>query len=116
MKTLHEVHLVLASIGLLGAVAACSREEPASQKTPQSPRNARVSRILFLANDGSTRFYRDCDALLTRYAQRLLACKLDVTGEELGDTLLGNSKLVRAVLVFDKKFGAQALLALLPPG
>ena len=38
--------------------------DAASQKTPESPHNARVSRILFLANDGSTRFYRDCDALL----------------------------------------------------
>lgn len=87
-----------------------------SQKTPESPQNARASRILFLANDGSTRFYRDCDALLARYAQRLLACKLDVTGEELGNALRGGSKMVRSVLVFDKKFGAQALLALLPSG
>lgn len=89
--------------------------DAASVKTPDSPQNARVSRVLFLANDGSTRFYRDCDALLSRYAQRLLACRLDVTGEELGNALRGNSKLVRSVLVFDKKFGAQALLALLPP-
>jgi hypothetical protein len=87
-----------------------------SKKTPDSPQNARVSRILFLANDGSTRFYRDCDALLSRYPQRLLACKLEVTGEALGSALLGSSKLVRSVLVFDKKFGAQALLALVPPG
>ena len=87
-----------------------------SAKSPESPQNARVSRILFLANDGSTRFYRDCDALLSRYSQRLLACRLDVTGEELGNALRGNSKMVRSVLVFDKKFGAQALLALLPPG
>ncbi len=90
--------------------------DAASKKTPDSPQNARVSRILFLANDGSTRFYRDCDALLSRYPQRLLACKLEVTGEELGSALLGSSKLVRSVLVVDKKFGAQALLALLPPG
>lgn len=90
--------------------------DAASVKTPDSPQNARVSRILFLANDGSTRFYRDCDALLSRYSQRLLACRLAVTGEELGNALRGSSKMVRSVLVFDKKFGAQALLALLPPG
>jgi hypothetical protein len=88
-----------------------------SAKSPDSPQNARVSRILFLADDGSTRFYRDCDALLSRYAQRLLACRLAVTGEELGNALRGSSRLVRSVLVFDKKLGAQALLALLagPP-
>jgi hypothetical protein len=87
-----------------------------SKKNPESPQNARASRILFLANDGSTRFYRDCEALLSRYPQRLLACRLDVTGEVLGNAILGGSKLVRSVLVFDKTFGARALLALLPPG
>lgn len=90
--------------------------DAASKKTPESPQNARASRILFLANDGSARFYRDCDALLVRYAQRLMACRLDVTGEELGNAVHGSSKLIRSVLVHDKTFGAQALLALLPRG
>jgi hypothetical protein len=90
--------------------------DAASKKTPESPQNARASRILFLANDGSTRFYRDCDALLSRYPQRLLACRLEVSGDALGSALLGSAKLVRSVLVFDKKVFAQALLALLPPG
>jgi hypothetical protein len=85
-------------------------------KAPESPQNARVSRVLFVANDGSKRFYRDCDALLSRYPQRLLACRLDITGEALGEALFGSPKLVRAVLVFDKKAAARALLALLPPG
>lgn len=89
--------------------------DAASAKAPEGPQNARVSRILFLANDGSTRFYRDCDALLSRYPQRLLACRLDVPGEELGSALFGGSRLVRSVLVFDKKVAAKALLALLPP-
>lgn len=90
--------------------------DAARRKTPDSPQNARVSRILFLAADGSTRFYRDCDALLSRYPQRLLACRLEVPGEALGEALFGGAKLVRSVLVFDKTFGAKALLALLPPG
>jgi len=84
-------------------------------KTPGSPQNARISRILFLANDGSTRFYRDSEALLSRYPQRLLVCRLDIEGESLGQALLGSPKMVRSVLVFDKKVGAKALLALLPP-
>ena len=83
-------------------------------KTPESPQNARASRVLFLANDGSTRFYRDADALLSRYAQRVLAVRLDLPGEALGEALLGEPRLVRAVLVFDKKAAARALLALLP--
>jgi hypothetical protein len=89
--------------------------DAASKKTPENPQNARASRILFVASDGSARFYRDVDALLVRYSQRLLACKLEMTGEELGNAIRGGSKLVRSVLVYDKKFGAQALLALLPP-
>jgi hypothetical protein len=83
-------------------------------KSPETPQNARISRVLFLADDGSTRFYRDADALLSRYPQRLLACRLDISGEALGHQLFGNPKLVRAVLVFDKKAAARALLALLP--
>jgi hypothetical protein len=90
--------------------------DTARERTQDSPQNARVSRILFLADDGSTRFYRDCDALLSRYPQRLLACRLEVPGDALGEALFGSAKLVRSVLVFDKKLGAKALLALLPPG
>jgi hypothetical protein len=84
-----------------------------SKKAPENPQNARISRILFLANDGSTRFYREVDSLLSRYPQRLLACRLDIAGEALGKTLLGTEKMVRSVLVFDKTAGARALLALL---
>ncbi|WP_433932697.1 hypothetical protein AB3662_00870 [Sorangium cellulosum] len=86
-----------------------------ARKAPDSPQNARASRLLFLANDGSTRFYRDCDALLSRYPQRLLACRIEITGDELGEKLTGKAKLIRSVLVFDKKVAARALLALLPP-
>ena len=84
------------------------------QKAPESPQNARASRFLFLANDGSTRFYRDAEVLLTRYAQRLLICRIDLAGEAFGAAILGAPRLVRAVLVHDKKLGARALLALLP--
>lgn len=88
--------------------------DAARAKSQDGPQNARVSRILFVANDGSVRFYRDCDALLSRYPQRLLACRLDVSGEALGEALLGGGRMVRSVLVCDKRVGAQALLALLP--
>ncbi len=87
-----------------------------NKKAPEGPQNARISRILFLANDGSVRFYRDCDALLARYPQRLLAIRLEIAGEDMGNRLLGSTKMVRSVLVTDKKVGARVLLALLPPG
>ena len=81
-------------------------------KSPDRPQQSRVSRLLLVANDGSKRFYRDCDSLLTKYAQRLLGCRLDVTGEVFGTALAGYPKLVRAVLVVDKRAVARALLAL----
>ncbi len=87
-----------------------------NKKTPESPQNARISRILFLADDGSTRFYRDCDALLSQYRQRLLGCRLQIPGEALGNMVLGSPRMVRSVLVFDKKAAAKALVALLPAG
>lgn len=87
-----------------------------AKKVPDEPQRARVSRILFMANDGSTRFFRDCDSLLDRYAQRLLGCRLDLTGEAMGAALVGGPKLVRAVLVHDKKAAARVLLALVAPG
>jgi hypothetical protein len=86
------------------------------QEAPYSPQNARASRLLFVADDGSTRFYRDVDTLLTRYQRRLIACRLEVPGETLGEALLGGAKLVRSVLLVDKRVVARALLALLPPG
>lgn len=88
--------------------------DAAASKAPENPQQPRVSRLLFLANDGSTRFYRDADGLLHRYPQRLLACRLDLTGEALGQALFGSPKLVRSVLVHDKKVVSRALLALLP--
>lgn len=80
-------------------------------KTPQNPR---VSRLLFLADDGSTRFYRDADALLSRYPKRLMACRIGIAGEALGLALTGTPRMMRSVLVFDKRAAAKALFALLP--
>jgi hypothetical protein len=87
-----------------------------SKKAPGSPQNARASRVLFLANDGSTRFYGDSDALLSKYQQRMLGCRLAVAGKEPGNALLGAPRMVHSVLVVDKKVAAKALLALLPQG
>lgn len=88
--------------------------DAARAKTPESAHGARASRFLFIADDGATRFYRDCEALLTRYPQRLLAIRLQMPGEALGEALRGSVRMVRSVLVHDKTAGARALLALLP--
>lgn len=83
-------------------------------RSPAGPPSPRVSRILFVADDGSERFYRDCDRLLTRHAQRLIGCRVLVSGEGLGEAIFGQPNLVRAVLIADKKESAQALFAMCP--
>ena len=87
-----------------------------AKKASSGPQNPRISRVLLIANDGSPRFLRDCDALLTRYAHRVVGCRLDVTGEALGAAVVGAPKVVRAILVMDKTVAAKVLLAMLPPG
>ena len=83
------------------------------KKSPEKAQAPRISRLLLIANDGSERFYRECDSLLSKYSERLICCRLDVTGAAFGEALLGPSKLVRAVLVADKTACSRALLALL---
>jgi hypothetical protein len=82
------------------------------QKDPASPQAQRISRVLFMANDGSERSFRECDTLLFSYSQRLVGCRLEISGEELGTALFGAPRLVRAILVSDKKAAARTLLAL----
>jgi hypothetical protein len=84
------------------------------EKTPQAPQSSRISRILLVANDGSERFYRECESLLNHYSQRLLVCRLDIAGEDLGLALTQRPKLLRALLVTDRKAAARVLLALTP--
>jgi hypothetical protein len=99
-------------------VPALAREQKGldalNQKSGGASQVARISRVLFMATDGSTRFYRDCDSLLSRYPQRLLGCLLDITAFAFGEALFGSPNLVRALLVIDKKAASRALLALVP--
>ena len=90
--------------------------DAARARAPETPHNARVSRVVFVAADGSKRFYRDVEMLLRKHPERLLVVRLDVAGEALGEAVLGDKRLVRAVLVQDKRACARALLALVPPG
>ena len=85
-------------------------------KNPSAAQTPRISRLLFVAGDGSERFYRECDSLLTRYSQRLLAVKLDITGEAFGQAISHVPKLMKAVLVSDKRAAARVLASLVKPG
>ncbi len=60
--------------------------ESLQKRTGQKASN-RLSRLVFVTNDGAGRLYRRCDELLDRYGNRVLLCKLDVSSEELGGLL-----------------------------
>lgn len=74
-------------------------------------RNVRISRLLLLANDGSTRFYRNVDALLRRHGSRLFALRLDLDALTLGGLLYGPDRLTRLLLLEHKDAVAAVLLA-----
>jgi hypothetical protein len=110
------VHIGFAVPGLEAIEEALAAEQKGLdalfKKAPHVPHNPRASRLLLMSNDGSKRFYRDCEALLVKYDQRLIGCRLDVTGESFGSAVLGPQKLARALLFVDKKAVARALLTL----
>jgi len=73
----------------------------------------RVSRILLINDQGSERFYRDCERLLRDHAERVLGLRLDESGAALFGEVFGEAATVKAVLVSHKEAVAQTLLALL---
>lgn len=83
-----------------------------AEKTTGSAPGARISRLLLVANDGAERFYRECESLLFRHGDRLLVCRVDATGDELGLAVFGVPKLLRALLITDKKAASRVLLTL----
>ncbi|MCM2324729.1 MAG: hypothetical protein NDJ90_15830 [Oligoflexia bacterium] len=83
-----------------------------AEKTGVARASARISRILFMASDGSERFFREGESLLKRYPDRLLGCVVQTAGEDFGEALFGAPKLVRAVLIHDKKAAARVLQSL----
>jgi hypothetical protein len=83
-----------------------------AKKTPDQPPRERISRLLLVTKDGSERFYHDCDSLVSKYTSRLICCRLDLSGEELGARVLPKPGMVRAILLHDKKALSRVLLTL----
>lgn len=78
-------------------------------------RGARVSRLLVLADDGTERFYRQVEKLMCRQGPRVLALRLDVKAEALGQMLFGPGSRAVLLLLDHKKAVSAVLLALLEP-
>jgi hypothetical protein len=75
-------------------------------------RGERISRLLVLADDGAERFYRQVEKLLREHGPRVLAVRLDIKSETLGQTLFDHSHRVLLLLVDHKKAVSAMLLAL----
>jgi hypothetical protein len=84
----------------------------AARSKQQSPPADRTSRLLVLADDGSERFYRQCEATIARNADRLLAIQVEAPSDRLAAKLYGADKLVKVVLVSDRDSVTRVLLAL----
>ena len=76
------------------------------------PRGVRVSRLLLLANDGSERFYRQIEALLRRHGPRVLAVRLEIDEQGLGELLFGPGRVARLLMLEHKQAVGSVLLAM----
>jgi hypothetical protein len=73
-----------------------------------------ITRLLFVTDDGSDRFYRHCEALVARHAPRVLCVRLPVSSADLGQSFFGKEASVKAVLVEEKEYVQRVLKSLLP--
>ena len=73
----------------------------------------RISRLLLVTNDGSTRFYREFAFLQKRQGARVLICRLDVDSVLMADILGLKDQVVKAVLLNKKKSVINVLKSLL---
>jgi hypothetical protein len=75
----------------------------------------RVSRLLFFANDGAERFYRQIEMLLTLHAPRILGIFLDVDGSVLGKATTGKESIIKCVMA-EHKDAVSAILRAIAAG
>lgn len=76
------------------------------------PRGERVSRLLVLADNGSERFYRQVEKLLRQHGPRVLALRMDVEAEILGQMIFGPGHRV-LLLQLNHKDAVSAMLLVL---
>jgi hypothetical protein len=78
-------------------------------------RGGRVSRLLVLADNGAERFYRQVEKLLRRHGPRVLALRLNVSAETLGEMLFGPGRRALLLMLDHKEAVGAVLLALAGP-
>jgi len=101
--------------GLEGAEDALARQErglaEAAAARPD-PGQRRISRLLIVSADGSSRFYDQVARLLARYGSRLEVLLLECDESELGSTAFGAGRRARALLLEHKQAVADFLMRL----
>lgn len=75
-------------------------------------RGSRVSRLVLLASDGTERFYRQAEGLLTRAGPRVLAIRLDADSARFASVVSEASGVVRALMLEHKELVASLLLSM----
>jgi len=76
------------------------------------PRGVRISRLLLLADNGAERFYRQVERLLRHHGHRVLAVRLEMDADTLGELLFGPGHLVKLLMLNHKKAVCEVLLAM----
>jgi len=79
------------------------------------PRGVRVSRLLVMADDGAERFYRQVERLLLRHGPRVLAVRLEVDADTLGEVVFGPGRRARLLLIAHKEAVSGVLLSMADP-
>jgi hypothetical protein len=98
--------------GAESKLAAESRGLGLADQKSGASRGERVSRLLVLADDGAERFYRKVEKLLRQHGPRVLALRLDVNAETLGQTIFVPGHRVLLLLLDHKDAVSAMLLAL----
>lgn len=73
------------------------------QKRTGQSSGQRMSRLLFLSNDGSERFYRQAASVLTNHGNRVWCLRLDASSEDLGNLVASRKNPAKAIMINDKK-------------
>jgi hypothetical protein len=105
--------LVRSLEGAESKLAAESRGLGLVDQKSGAQRGERVSRLLVLADDGAERFYRQLEKLLRQHGPRVLALRLDVSAETLGQTVFNQGDRVLLLMLDHKEAVSNMLLALI---
>ncbi len=74
----------------------------------------RISRLILVADDGTERFYRSVEWLAKDHASRMLVCRLDIPGSEIGRILFGEERNIKLLLVDHKDSVSLIFQSLIP--